>query len=196
MAERKGWLGVAVLVILAGLCGEIAAEAGPRIVLHIDDRAGVPAHELGAAKAVVEQIFAAAEVEIVWAEGRFPVSITRPSGERGVARQLAVMLVNADPPAELPTGCTLGFAARGHSLAYAFYNRIADVARTSAGDVAMVLGRVIAHEVGHLLLPGTSHSSSGIMRAELDLGLSNPDRFTDSQAISLRVAILNRSSNK
>lgn len=196
MWEPKRWLGVAMLTIVASVGGEMASEAGPRVVLHIDDRASVPSDELDAAKKIVEQIFEAADVEIIWAEGRFPTTIMRPLGERGLARQLAVMLVNTDVPADAGTGCTLGFAARGHSLAYAFYNRIAAIAHTSVVDIAVVLGRVIAHEVGHLLLPANSHFSSGIMRAELDLGVSNPDRFTDDQALRIRVAILNRSTNK
>lgn len=32
----------------------------------------------------------------------------------------------------------------------------------------MVLGRIVAHEVGHLLLPDGSHSKTGIMRERMD----------------------------
>jgi hypothetical protein len=52
--------------------------------------------------------------------------------------------------------------------AYAFYRRIADLAEHNGADVARLLGHVIAHEIGHLLLPCDSHSARGLMRAEWD----------------------------
>ena len=51
---------------------------------------------------------------------------------------------------------------------YAFYSRIEDLAQYNGASLASLLGTVIAHELGHLLLPYDSHTSRGLMRAEWD----------------------------
>ena len=69
----------------------------------------------------------------------------------------------------------LGRAAGPTGRAYILTHRIAAVAARHRRDFDRLLGRVIAHEVGHLLLPPYSHSASGIMRETLDLS-STPQR--------------------
>jgi hypothetical protein len=72
-----------------------------------------------------------------------------------------------------PSGAThqqLGFAAVGEGsrpgiLATVYYVSVQTVARNSGVATSKLLGRAIAHEVGHLLLPGGGHSPSGLMRA-------------------------------
>ena len=54
------------------------------------------------------------------------------------------------------------------TLAYAFYGRIKDVTRTIGADTGLILGHVIAHEIGHLLLPYDSHATSGLMQGGWD----------------------------
>jgi hypothetical protein len=55
----------------------------------------------------------------------------------------------------------------------------------------VVLSRVIAHELGHLLMPGEPHSATGVMRSSVndrDLRLAASDRllFTAEQAAQIR----------
>ena len=95
MAGTKAWLCIAGWLFLVVPHAPTLA-AGPALVVHVDDRAGVPPPELAAAKRIVERTFAAAGVEIGWAEGRFPASITGPLAEFAQARHLAVLLVNND----------------------------------------------------------------------------------------------------
>ena len=45
---------------------------------------------------------------------------------------------------------------------------------------------VIAHEVGHLLLPNDSHSAAGIMRADLSLSSLLRQGFTPRQSATIR----------
>lgn len=70
------------------------------------------------------------------------------------------------------TGRRLGVADRseGHRnmLAYAFYRRTEDLAQLNGIGVSALLGHVLAHEIGHLLLPYASHSPSGLRREEWD----------------------------
>ncbi len=50
---------------------------------------------------------------------------------------------------------------------------------------AIILGDVMAHELGHLLLPLPGHSPSGIMRRGVDLQLRAMETFTTSQALEI-----------
>ncbi|MCU1263030.1 MAG: hypothetical protein JWO80_5915 [Bryobacterales bacterium] len=52
-----------------------------------------------------------------------------------------------------------------YAAAFIFYDRVTAV-RTQARLLPMVIGRVIAHEITHLLLPGQGHSSFGLMRGQ------------------------------
>ena len=67
---------------------------------------------------------------------------------------------------------TLGFAilrmsAGDHGAV--FLSRVREAAARNSGEIAVadVLGCAIAHEIGHLLLRSGTHSSEGVMRADL-----------------------------
>jgi len=66
----------------------------------------------------------------------------------------------------------LGIAVSGTRVAQILYPRVARIAFAAGKPVARVLGIVIAHELGHLLLPPQSHSREGLMRASLNLQLA------------------------
>jgi hypothetical protein len=61
-------------------------------------------------------------------------------------------------------------------------------------DVACVLGHVVAHEIGHLLLPFAAHSAGGIMKARLDPRLAAIGGlfFTADQAEDIRAKLARR----
>ena len=44
-------------------------------------------------------------------------------------------------------------------------DRIDALARQAGVDPGMLLGRAVAHEIGHLILGTTKHAKSGLMRA-------------------------------
>ena len=50
-------------------------------------------------------------------------------------------------------------------LATIYADRVKLMAELSGTDAASLLGRAIAHELGHLLLATNAHSPSGLMRA-------------------------------
>jgi len=63
-----------------------------------------------------------------------------------------------------------GFA-EGTALASVFYGRIEHFARDVHRDeteIPVILGHVMAHEIGHLLLGSASHSKTGIMCGQWD----------------------------
>src|SRR5262249_16234353 len=74
-------------------------------------------------------------------------------------------------------GFAFGSNGRGARRAYVFVDRAERQARTVSRIrslnkdfiYSLILGHVIAHEAGHLLLPPDSHSPIGIMRAGMDV---------------------------
>ena len=159
-------------------------------MVHVDDRRGVPAGDLAGAKREVEEIFADAGVSILWKQGRFPASVVATITKGVATRQAALMLVNnTNDPLPGASGCTLGFAAKRPAVAYTFYNRVNEQGLLYPINVRVLLGRVIAHELGHVLLPPNSHSLHGIMRGNIDVGLENPARFTADQARVIRATL-------
>jgi hypothetical protein len=87
------------------------------------------------------------------------------------------------------SGCNLGLAVPGRGRAYVFYNRLVHAARARPVDIGVVLGRVIAHEIGHVLMPPGQHSTFGIMRRDVDFGYDNPNRFTDGESTKIRATL-------
>lgn len=189
MATRGRWrtFGVTLAMTVAGAHAGSAASARPEFVLHLVDRAGVRPADLARAKATVERVFQAAGVEIQWGEGPAPAFVGGGHAAASGPRHVAVLVVNNhDESTRGATGCVLGVAVPALARASVFFNRIVETSDKGPVDLPAVLARVIAHEVGHLLLPPGSHSGYGIMRADLDLGYVNPSHFTDDQARKLR----------
>jgi hypothetical protein len=134
------------------------------VQLLIVNDANVPADVLSAAKHEAVDIFARAGIAIVWhdeapdapAAYRFAVKIV-PN---------ALSHLNAKPH-------VMGAALRDThgaigTIVYAFFGRIHDFARVKRVSGGTMLAHVIAHEVGHLLLPKGSHSERGLMRGTWD----------------------------
>ena len=51
---------------------------------------------------------------------------------------------------------------------YVFYDRVTDVAAIHGADRALLMGIVIAHEIGHHLLRHADHAAEGLMRGVWD----------------------------
>ena len=52
-----------------------------------------------------------------------------------------------------------------NSIGAVFFSRVLDLERRSLAGRGAILGAVMAHEIGHLLLERTDHSPFGILRA-------------------------------
>jgi hypothetical protein len=62
----------------------------------------------------------------------------------------------------------LGSASPSTGYAFIYSERVKDLAPRRRIDEGVLLGRVIAHEVGHLLLGGHDHSRTGLMTAGME----------------------------
>jgi hypothetical protein len=91
----------------------------------------------------------------------------------------------------------LDTAEGGGVLATVFADRVHRTAARTRGDAAILLGRAVAHEVGHLLIGSSRHSRRGLMRAwwidsELRRNLDYDWQFSPRQGARLRAAVLAR----
>jgi hypothetical protein len=164
---------MAVMITLARVAD--AAEPGQLPVIHLqmDNDADVPAAILNRSQDEVARIFADAGLGVEWTETgpRFTVQIV----------PIALGYRRASSP-------VMGVAVRSPNPATAriFFNEVKDFARTWDVNISTLLAHVIAHEIGHLLLPYVPHSATGLMKAEWDEALvrqaaAGSLTFTDAQ---------------
>jgi len=179
---------VAGLVLCAGLTGRepAAAQTPERFTVQVllQDEAGVPADVLEQAKREAARVFGLSNIDLEWLE---------PGPYQ--PRSLTLRIVAAPIGTESRHRFVLGFApgtlkARG-IIAFAFYDRIQIYGADLGLDGSEMLGHVIAHELGHLLLPYDAHSPSGLMRRGWDEAQANQARmglltFTPHQAALIR----------
>ena len=149
-------------------------RAAHHVAVAVCDLEGVPNVFIDLAQEVAGEVYRDAGVELEWAdhdchpgEGVFAVHIT--------SRDMAGTLVSDH---------TIGFAETGTRVATVLYDRVKWFARRYHLNCGVMLGYVMAHELGHLLLPPKAHSAEGVMRAILDLHSASERqlRFTSQQA--------------
>jgi hypothetical protein len=175
-------LTIVALVMMATLAGSARVAASQphetsSFVVVVHDYAHTSPADLNLARQNVLRIFRKAGVEPVWldagSDAYARAAAAYPGGPDALA--VAAIVVNLEPfdkdAAEGSKMEVLGRAAVGSRFAWIFCQPVAEAAarnRDTAGDV---LGNVIAHELGHLLLPSGAHAPTGIMTAVMDLGL-------------------------
>ena len=112
--------------------------------------------------------------------------------------ELAVRVITAPPQphsARLPLGYSLvDGRTRSGALATVYLDRVQWLAAAATADVAALLGRAIAHEIGHLLLGSPRHGPFGVMRATWSRQLvrdsrANEWRFSVHEAKQMRAAV-------
>ena len=158
-------------------------ETDLRIVVHVDNYARIFRVDRSAAEDVATRIYAKAGVRLVWASGN------DKADARGL--HVRVQLLPSDMAMEKIKTDGLadnafGRAAREAGRAYIFTHRIASQALRHSDDFRRLLGLVMAHEVGHLVLPPHSHSDDGIMRANIGIRSKSGLDFTTEQGVSIR----------
>ena len=131
------------------------------LVIQLLNPSGVPGAIVRQAQEEVTRVYANIDVSVEWseapdaaAEGSDTIRIVLLPYETGDlrGRENEVM------------GAAMRTAA-GNAIAYVYYRRVQAQANRYQVSIGSVLACAIAHELGHLLLPGTPHASAGLMRA-------------------------------
>ena len=112
--------------------------------------------------------------------------------------ELVVRMATAPPPANPLRWLSLGYSlvdpdTQSGALATVYLDRVTWLAGAATADVATLLGRAIAHELGHLLLGTPQHGRFGLMRAVWSSEMvrnSHPAdwRFSAREAKQMRAA--------
>ena len=162
----------------------------------LDDMVTVADDTLAEARQRVARIFEPLAVQIVWFDStsalRRQKGLDDPGAQKAFVTSLYVVrLVAKDGGGMTPSERSLGSAAVGTRVAVIPYPRVLELARNGNVMSGLVLGHVIAHELGHLLLQRATHSAAGLMRATLDLRLAQQGRllFTAPEGQAIRDAI-------
>ena len=161
-------------VILAGaavclLPTELAAAEAPRASITVrvyQQTADLTSALEDRALREAETVLRAAFVDLHWQDctgQNRALACDVPGGPS----ELLLVVRHGDPCEEMPA--RLGHAIAGGVMATVHLNCIARLARVSRTDAAVLLGRVIAHELGHLMMRGSSHPRRGLMRAKWTL---------------------------
>jgi len=129
----------------------------------------IPEQVLKLAEERASQIFSSAEIDVVWINcvhgpGATPdQGCSKSYGPRDLVLRITFHVSRATSDAAFG----VAWLAADGSGRYAdvFWNRAQELCANSNADLGQILGSVMAHEIGHLLLGVNSHSVSGLMQA-------------------------------
>jgi hypothetical protein len=175
-------MGAGALVAPVAACAEGEART---LVIHLYDYAKVPDTQLMLAKQEADQVYGHIPVRLFWVRGK-------PTSEAPPATVHVNVLIMSEALAKRQTeihATTLGVADKPTWTVYIYYNRIAETTGYDLIATGRYLGKIIAHEVGHLLLPD-AHSKAGIMRDYLGANPYVHERFDDTQAVAIREKLI------
>lgn len=166
-----------------------------QLPIRIHDYARLPPGSIESAQERVHDLYAPIAVQPVWAETMRPQGQPRRKLQRDPREWSIIILPPAMSRRLRVEAETVGLAVvtrvDGGKVAYILFDRVCNVAAASAASREDVLGTIIAHELGHLLLPSGAHSETGLMRPSWQLldfkGVDSEQwRFTPAQADAVR----------
>ena len=145
------------------------------LTIRVIDQIGVPETEWDLAEQFASKVFRTAEVSAMWlhctGNGGAGSKCPAPGSPNDI--NLIVVSEEAAVRMKVPPG-VFGIAAipadsPSGSRGYVFFGRIqAKCSEHHDVNAALLLGAIMAHEIGHLLLGPNSHSPKGIMKPDLD----------------------------
>src|SRR4051794_7497616 len=166
------------------------------LVLHLHNLAGVPPAMVDRAASELTRVYRDLGVRAEW-----DLAGVDPDGD---ADAVHVVLVPAEGgvlrrEADTVMGAALRTSA-GTRVVYIFYHRVRAEAERYEVSTALVLACTMAHELGHLLLPGRGHSSDGLMRPcwtrdDFRRADQGSLRFSRAQAAAIRAIAGTRAVN-
>ena len=187
---------VAVFVPLLLMCipspTRGAVTAWTTVVVRVYDRDGMMAGANRQALDQARKALDAASIDVIWRMCPASPSCNAPLAPG----ELAIRIVRAPAPQHysgtLPLGdATIDTRTGAGVLATVYVDRIEWLAHETGTDSRALLGRAIAHELGHLLLATTTHGPVGLMRAhwsqeEVRRGLPRDWSFAPTELAAMR----------
>lgn len=177
---------------------KVEREVDPQVTIRVYDYAGLEARLLSRAMDYAAHVYGRSGIEV----GRVLCRVRGSNSSDEVCRQGAnptsFQLRIVSNPEHQITGTddlTLGYASS--PLITVYYSRVKELAGLSDVGPDEILGCVVAHELGHVLLGSNAHSPTGIMsaywgEAELRLVQRNALGFLPFQKELIRINVLAR----
>jgi hypothetical protein len=194
-AVRRAAIAGAALLMLGWARDAASDERALRVIVNVYDYAVVEPWLLLAAEEAAARIFAASGIEIAWRQKCYQpeCGTFQPAPQTEVELTVYILTREMTSRWKAATG-VMGATPPGSRLAYIFYARVMEFTFMQSKDRATVLGNVIAHEMGHLLLPGERHTHDGMMRASWDNGdlmaaAQGKMHFTERQNARMRARL-------
>jgi hypothetical protein len=188
---------MAVLVAVT-MAVHVGATSSVTLIVRLYNTSGIPTPELLAGRNAAESILRDTGMDVRFRQcGRLvsPEDPADPCDDLLKPSEVVVRVIDAPPFTAnlLPEAYGVSYVVRetNHGwLATVFSDRI-DRAATRAGvESGTLLGRVMAHEVGHLLLGTGYHGDAGVMRADWPDSLLNREadewRFSRLEAARMQ----------
>jgi len=210
----RGWmecLCALALAMLAAGSADAAGESGATVSVRTYNYAKVSTRVMRGAEREAGRVFTAAGIDTMWVDclaseagAGSRLGLAEPAGTansdcstrvNGVTVGLRLLSRSTIPSKDFSDEM-FGFATGG-DLASVFYQRVKDLAwgvDKDGNEIPLILGDVMAHELGHLLLGTNSHSPAGIMCANWDqdylrLALRGHELFSQEQSASMRATL-------
>jgi len=187
-------LGGKVILVVALGFGTAKAEPVGSVTVLVYDYANVPGAQLVEAETFAARSYRAAGIELIWIE-----CATSDDGselfhacERANDGHRLYLNITSKRVADIrgPRKFDDAFGLAYQTYAAILYPRIEEMAHVWGIPEYLILGRTMAHELGHLLLGANSHAPSGLMRPRFgwrDLSLESAQfLFDPKQAAELR----------
>ena len=163
------------------------ADDRPTIFVHIENRAAVLPEIIASAQAELAHIYDVAGVRVE--------SSVQPDHSRCVGQlTVHVALLGGDMAdryieKEHVRSKVLAQANGEARRVYVFWERVGPAVDHQAISRGDALGLVIAHELGHVLLPARGHSRSSIMQENYQVFFSYTLKFTADESAAMRAFI-------
>lgn len=207
--QVKSRVSLGLLLVLLGLGvaanpGVTLAENVPEMLVRVINYAQVPSDSLNAAEREAGRIFSAAGLLTRWVNcsGKGSATDTLNPCNQPLSTNEIVLRLISKSPREPYRDSVFGFAVVPVVASVYVNCAVRGMKRDNAEfEVPVILGSVIAHEIGHLMLGLNSHSVSGIMqkrweRRQLQLVMMGNLLFTGGQGKLMRAEMQRRTGVK
>ncbi len=198
------WLQLSIRA-LAGLVGVMifafpeailasGTDPSPRIRVRVNNYTQASPATLAGAEREAARILAKAGLQTIWLDcpaGHSTADRQDPCGKPLKATDIALRVLSQSTQNEFQD-TLFGFAVVP-VLASVYYDYAMHLARSDGAEfeIPIILGCVIAHEIGHLLLGSNSHADTGVMqghwgRGQIRRAMTGTLLFTQEQARLIR----------
>lgn len=146
-----------------GNADSLGIQSTPELDVLVHSSQGLPYWVIEGAEAEASRIFQPARIGLKWIDCTCRMA-PAACKSRQTSSDLVIRFVPKALPPASATALAMTLRSPDHGAAFIFYDRIAAL-QTSTSLLQTMLGRVLAHEITHLLLPAEEHSTYGLMRA-------------------------------